>query len=250
MISSERIKELATKYQTNEINVLREYVQHLFLSSFYKSGSSKRLLFKGGTALRIVYGSPRFSEDLDFSLFGVLPHLRQSYIENLFTKVLAELEKFGLKTEIGEKFGPTSGGYWGKAAFTVFDFPAVGVEVNVSARDGGMLKGEVTTIANDFVPTYSIVHLSQEELVEEKIFGALVSRKKARDFYDLYYILRKGLLTPVLKERLGNIRGSIIADAKKVDFKSELGVFLPQDQQDIIRDFPSTLAGELQRQLM
>jgi len=28
---------------------------------------SQKLVFKGGTALRLAYGSPRFSDDLDFS---------------------------------------------------------------------------------------------------------------------------------------------------------------------------------------
>lgn len=33
----------------------------------YEKEESSNILFKGGTALKIVYGSPRFSEDLDFS---------------------------------------------------------------------------------------------------------------------------------------------------------------------------------------
>lgn len=67
MISSDFVKRLATQTQTTELNILREYLQHLFLSYFYKRKDSEKVLFKGGTALKFIYGSPRFSEDLDFS---------------------------------------------------------------------------------------------------------------------------------------------------------------------------------------
>ena len=67
MLSRENLKEFTDKYQTIEKNVAREYVQHLFLSLLYKIPSSEKLLFKGGTAMRIIYQSPRFSEDLDFT---------------------------------------------------------------------------------------------------------------------------------------------------------------------------------------
>ena len=42
----------------------------IFLSYLYQEPGSEKLLFKGGTALRIVFKSPRFSEDLDFSGFN------------------------------------------------------------------------------------------------------------------------------------------------------------------------------------
>ena len=67
MISEKTIKELTQKYQTTEINIIREYCQHLFLSYFYQKRKSEQIYFKGGTALRIIYNSPRFSEDLDFT---------------------------------------------------------------------------------------------------------------------------------------------------------------------------------------
>src|SRR5207237_8287832 len=47
----------------------RDYIQHLFLYVLYAAPRRDNvgLHFKGGTAIRIVYGSPRFSEDLDFN---------------------------------------------------------------------------------------------------------------------------------------------------------------------------------------
>ena len=87
------------------------------------------------------------------------------------------------------------------------------------------------------------------EIVKEKIFDALVKRKKPRDFYDLYIIMRKGMLSLEQKKKLAEIKDSVIADAKQINFKTELGTFLPVDQQGIIRDFSATLERELNSQL-
>ena len=250
MITNEMLEKLARQCQTGVFpNIVREYFQHIFLSDLYKLPNAEKLLFKGGTALRVIYGSPRFSEDLDFSLFSVAQNEIKSFIEKLFVHVLAEIEYTGVKVELGEKIGATSGGYFGIATFRMFEYPPVGVEINISSRNGRSIIGEVDSIANNFVPTYTVIHLPQNELVEEKIFDALVKRKKPRDFYDLYFIMRKGILSADQKKRLTKIKYEIIADAKKINFRGELGVFLPADQQAIIRDFPAMLERELNRQL-
>src|SRR3989338_236213 len=230
-------------------NIVREYFQHVFLGELYKLSNAEKLLFKGGTALRIVYGSPRFSEDLDFSLFGVAQNDIESFVEKLFAHVLAEMEHAGIKVELGNKIGVTSGGYLGVATFRMFEYPSVSVEINVSARNGRNVMGEVDSIANNFVPTYTIIHLPQAEIVEEKIFDALVKRKKPRDFYDLYIIMRKGMLSLQQKKKLAEIKDIIISDVKQINFKNELEAFLPIDQQGIIRDFSATLERELKNQL-
>lgn len=249
MISQETIQKLATKYQTSEFpNIIREYFQHLFLSQFYIIENAGNVLFKGGTALRVIYGSPRFSEDLDFSIFGIEPRRQRDFIEDIFTAVLAEIEKIGIKVELGPKPGSTAEGYYGDAEFQIYEYPSIGVSINISSRNGREIKGEVDSIANEFVPTYNIFHLSQTEIINEKVFGALLQRKKARDFYDLYFIMRKGLLTNEQKKKLNGIKDKIILKTKDVDFKTELGVLLPQDQQAIIKDFKTVLLSELERQ--
>lgn len=249
MITEETLKKLARQYQTDLFpNVLREYFQHLFLEHLYPLDDAGQMLFKGGTALRILYGSPRFSEDLDFSASGVSPAQIGPFAEGLFVQTLAGMERLGIEVEIGAKSATTSGGYFGVATFEIPAFRPLDVEINVSTRGRGGRRGEVDTVANDFVPTYNVVHLPQLELVEEKIFGALRERKKPRDFYDLYYLLRKGMLTPDQKKRLAAIKDEIVAAAKQINFRGELGAFLPVNQQTIIRDFSRTLEAELGRQ--
>ena len=249
MITQETIKKLAIQQQTSDFpNVVREYFQHLFLSQLYRIEGSENILFKGGTALKIIYGSPRFSEDLDFSIFNIEQYQQEKFIEDIFAKVLVEIERIGIKVELGPKPGSTKEGYYGAATFKIYDYSSVTVSINVSSRNGHDIKGEVDSIANDFVPTYNFFHLPQEKLVEEKI-DALLERKKARDFYDLYFIMRKNMLTPAQKARLNQKKDKIILEAGRVDFRNELSVLLPQSQQDIIRDFKNNLLNELNRQL-
>ncbi len=250
MITNETIEKIAQNYQMGVFpNIVREYFQNIFLEQLYKFPGADKLLFRGGTALRIVYGSPRFSEDLDFSLFGVARYEVKQTVEDLFVSVLKEIEQVGIKVELGGKSDRTTGGYFGVATFNMNDYRPIGIEINISTRSDVIMRGEVDSVANDFIPTYNIIHLPKQALVEEKIFGALLERKKARDFYDLYWMMRKGMLSIEQKGRLSGHKSKILENAENVDFRGELGVFLPADQQGIIRDFIRTLAGEMDRQL-
>lgn len=249
MISKEQLEKLAKQYHTPvSPNVVREYFQHIFLSELYKLPNTEKLMFKGGTALRIIYGSPRFSEDLDFSLFKVKEHDIKEFVEGLFLKALAGIEHMGIKVEIGEKTESTSGGYFGVATFHT-DYVPVSIEINVSSRNGRDMKSEVDSITNDFTPSYNVIHLPQEEIVEEKVFQALPQRKKPRDFYDLYFLMRKNMVSGEQKNKLSTMKADIISWMKKIDFQKELGAFLPNDQQSIVRDFTRALEAELNRQL-
>ena len=63
--------------------VVREYWEVTFLDALLSGEHGKNLVFRGGTALRLAYRSPRFSEDLDFllledSLSGKLEELASS----------------------------------------------------------------------------------------------------------------------------------------------------------------------------
>ena len=57
--------------QTFKESILKEYLQYKILNSIFNSDYSNRLVFLGGTALRIIYGNTRFSQDLDFDNFNL-----------------------------------------------------------------------------------------------------------------------------------------------------------------------------------
>jgi len=102
------------------------------------------------------------------------------------------------------------------------------------------------TIISDLVPAYTVVALAQEQLVDEKI-RALLSRQKARDFYDLYFILRANLLPAHRRDVLSQVLET--TRQSRIDFAKELKEFLPRSHWAIIRDFPAPLEREIARLL-
>lgn len=240
MISRESIIHFATKSHTRVVNVAREYVQHLFLRSLYTISEANSLLFKGGTALRIVYNSPRFSEDLDFSTFG----LTVEQVERLFLQTLADLEQSGLSLTLDEKSHETSGGYYGEARVIIYEYTVI-LEINVNAKVGDCV-GEFKLIHNELVPNYGLQMLPESVLVEEKI-QALLTRRKPRDFYDLYFMLRANVVPLAQRNLLG--QAFAVVEATEIDFRQELTLFLPQDHQGVIRDFKNNLLSEIKRNI-
>lgn len=68
----EAVKTMLAKYECRTdqdyINALKEIFQEIALLGLWRSKFYEKAAFYGGTALRILYGLDRFSEDLDFSL--------------------------------------------------------------------------------------------------------------------------------------------------------------------------------------
>lgn len=85
MISKGQIRELSQKFAIDEFSVIREYLQVLFLSALYDQKESSKIYFKGGTALRLLLNSFRFSEDLDFTSLREKPLTeKDAVLETLF----------------------------------------------------------------------------------------------------------------------------------------------------------------------
>ena len=239
MLKKDTLEKLATKYQTNYRNVSREYIQNLFLRSFYTKDGSENFLFKGGTALRIAFQSPRFSEDLDFSGYSN----GKSY-EKVLEGVLYDLVCEGIEVYIEESIA-TSGGY---LANIIVNFGGVKITIKnqISFRNHGARKLENILISSDVVPSYNMFLLHRSVIVAEKI-NALIERAKPRDFFDLHYILTNNDLR---KEILitEDIRKNIIKNIDLQDKKhleAELKNFLPKSFWRIIDDLPSFLKRDI-----
>ena len=72
----ETIARMLSKYEcrglNDYINGLREILQEVALLGLWRSKFFEKAAFYGGTALRVIYGLDRFSEDMDFSLLEPL----------------------------------------------------------------------------------------------------------------------------------------------------------------------------------
>jgi predicted nucleotidyltransferase component of viral defense system len=71
------IRSMLDRYECRSrdeyINALREILQDLTLLGLWRSKFFEHAAFYGGTALRLLYGLDRYSEDLDFSLLSAKP---------------------------------------------------------------------------------------------------------------------------------------------------------------------------------
>ncbi|MDP2789696.1 MAG: nucleotidyl transferase AbiEii/AbiGii toxin family protein [bacterium] len=237
MLNLANLQKFTKRSQTSEVNVIREYCQHIFLSVLYQQPGAERLLFKGGTALRIVFHSPRFSEDLDFT--G--SHITQAEVEGLFTETLVAVENTGLQVEL-EEAKNTSGGYLGEAIFHAYGKQII-IRIEVSLRTGKPIVGVRKLIENEYVPEYSLVHLAKEAIVQGKL-DALLARHKPRDFFDYYFLLSGDY--PLVREAKYVAAVQKLLRETKLDFRRELRQFLPASHVMHLRDFKKVLEQKLE----
>lgn len=88
----------------DHIRALREVLQELALLGLWRSKFYEHAALYGGTALRVLHGLDRFSEDLDFSLLAPNPGFALArYMAALET----ELRAFGFDVRAHEKGGKT-----------------------------------------------------------------------------------------------------------------------------------------------
>lgn len=80
-------------------NALKEIIQEITLAGLARAKFFDKAAFYGGTALRIFYGLPRFSEDLDFTLLSEQPDFS---LKTYFSSVVEILGSFGFEVEIEE----------------------------------------------------------------------------------------------------------------------------------------------------
>ena len=239
MISPAIINELATREQTTDITIAREYLQHLFLRELYKRDGADRFLFKGGTAIRIVYQGSRYSEDLDFSI----PRMNKKEIEDIMEGVFVSLEQEGIAAYIDiQEALETSGSYLAIIQIDIFGYQ-VEIKSNFQMKDGSAwLIPEAHVIVSPFLPAYSLIALKGELLVREKI-NALIERHKPRDVFDAYFFLRHSELRQYIPrdaETLERLNQSLKAISDH-DLEVDLKPFLPRNYQQIIRQLKTSV---------
>lgn len=97
---NDAVKKMLKRYSCNtqeeSLYALREILQEVDLLGLWRSKFFKHEAFYGGTALRILYGLDRFSEDLNFSLLA--PDATFELSRHI-PALESELAGFGFKVE-------------------------------------------------------------------------------------------------------------------------------------------------------
>lgn len=100
----EALAQMIAKYEFGRLEdtmrALREIMQEIALLGLWRSKFFEKAAFYGGTALRILHGLDRFSEDLDFSL---LKPMSAFDMAKYLVALQKELEAFGFDVRIEQR---------------------------------------------------------------------------------------------------------------------------------------------------
>lgn len=172
--------------------VAREYLHSRILQTFQESGIFLCWAFQGGTALRFLYSIPRYSEDLDFSLYDSPKSIPfREAIENV--KSVFEAEDYSLRLKVDDTKTVAS-------AFIRFD--GLLFELGISPRQTQVLSIKIdmdtnppsgatysSTLIRRYV-TLNLLHHDKASLLARKMAAVLTrSYVKGRDLYDLVWYL-------------------------------------------------------------
>ena len=198
MLTRTQIQRLAQRNHIGMQAQERDYLQHLLLMLFYVR--SQTLIFKGGTALRLVYRGSRYSEDLDFSTMiraePVATPIDVAELHGLWQVVVTDLRDFGVEGELRNVWE-------GEVGFS-FDVSYQGplydgrdrgegkVRIDVSLRgEPSEIRRELVRSEYDDVRPFVVTVLTPEHLLAEKV-RALLVRAKPRDLYDVWLMVEQG----------------------------------------------------------
>lgn len=228
--------------------ILREYLQTKILNLLYNQKASANLFFVGGTALRLLHGLDRFSEDLDFDAVD----LNSKEIRNLLLDIVDRLKRENLAVNF---YKNTTA----KKDYYEFRFPTVLSDTGISSDPEEKLmikmdfeffwRGQKREIIflNRYGFLSNIVTKSRDQFLVEKL-AAFLRRKEtqARDIYDIVWLLSGGAkidLKFAVKNKLDKnlsqlAKEKFLADQKKLSFfKASLRPFLLDEENAFRIDF-------------
>lgn len=201
-----------------------EYLQYEILQSIFRH--TDKLSFIGGTALRIVFNSQRFSEDLDFDNLG----LSESDFADLTKKVQKDLTQLGFQVEFRNVYKGAYHCYFKfsdilfRYGFSPYEGEKVLVRLDTVCQNFSFIP-EVSVL-NNFGLFFEIKHNPKDILLSQKMVTALErKRNKGRDFYDITFLM--GIAKPnlgYLKEKLGiesmlELKEKLLARCDEIDFE-------------------------------
>ena len=251
MIAWNDLQQIANSQHVSPFVILREYIQILFLNNFYSLDGAVNVVFKGGTCLKLVHNSNRFSEDLDFTT-----NLANNQLEKMVSDTVAIIIKETPPITI--KTAHTISGFTQKLSMPNDYSPTpISIKLDFSQRELVLKKGRQPISSSLPISAFSpITYMEMVEILAEKC-RAITTRHTGRDIYDLWYLLKRK--TPIdteliqkkfhyyqtkfdLKELIANINNWNFSK-----FDQDVRGFLPELDRKVLPNVIPSLIDELTR---
>ncbi len=211
---NEAVEQMLAKYNPESMadheNALKEILQEIILLGLDRCGFFEKAAFYGGTALRIMHGLDRFSEDLDFTLLK--PDINFK-LDKYFSGLERELKAFGFEfflERVDKSEARTTESAFLKANTQMLFLNiqgAKGFAEGIQKSQTLKIKFEVDTdpatsfdteIKTLLLPSpYTVKTLTLPSLFAGKMHAALLrkwkTRIKGRDFYDVQWYMARNV---------------------------------------------------------
>jgi predicted nucleotidyltransferase component of viral defense system len=213
--------------------MLKEYLQLAILDFLSTTPYTGKIIFIGGTNLRLVKGIDRFSEDLDFDCKN---YTREEFME-MTDSVLKYLHRIGLMVETRDRENKKL-----TAFRRSYHFPELLFNLGLSGHreERLLIKIECEDQQIQYKPSIKNIKgcgfffpfpVPTDEVICSMKLSAMLSRQKGRDFYDAMFLLsqtkpdypflaeKHGIHNlEELKSATGRILKRVDLEVKKKDF--------------------------------
>jgi predicted nucleotidyltransferase component of viral defense system len=223
------IKQIETFYpvflRPFKKNMLREYLQYKILEALFDSAFGNSLSFMGGSAIHMLHGNNRFSEDLDFDNVDLLPNDFNEVVYQIVKRL--SLQGYNIESKIVIK----------KAFRANLKFSEILYENRITKHIREKLSIQIDTepqnfyyskdqfILNKFDVFQRINAVPVDLLLSQKILCIFTRpRLMGRDFYDILFLF--GKTNPnfsYLEEKIGikdsvTLKKRLLEKCKRIDF--------------------------------
>jgi len=261
------IKDSAFDDKVFRRNLLKNYLQIIFLDFIYSNRKYSQLIFYGGSSLAHCYNMPRFSEDLDFvdlkkeiEIPKLAKDLEMYFKKNTDLEVKAVSQKFRtylkfpLLRELGLAGKSESDLLFLKIEiFNEFDFCT-----DYKIETIPLFKFNRTVLVKTFdLPTLMAtkiraVLMRKWEKTDKS--GKTLATVKGRDYYDLLWYLEKGIMPNYrciegidnkeeLKEKLLSAITKVDARSIRIDLESLI------DNPELVKNLSNNIKEILKRMI-
>ena len=179
-IADQKAREL----KIDKTHVVREYWELIILKGLYESPFGRYLIFKGGTALRLTYGSPRFSEDLDFSL---TKDTLKGKFSSLIKRIISPFSEL-TQTDLEEKYYTYLAEI--KVSHNYLPLP-FRIKIEISKREIRNYQWELKLLNSPSTVLQVMGQVATLEQIYKDKLSCLKGRTKPKDLFDLWYVSEK-----------------------------------------------------------